>query len=122
LAGHQFVVLDLPLLFESKIFAKIVQKIIVVFCSQKIQIDRLGARDQLSIEDCLMRINAQLPLESKRKLATYVIDNNGPLEETKAQALRILTDLRSSKLHIVIRIGLLLFPILFICIAYKFLR
>jgi len=37
-----------------------------------------------------MRISAQMDIEEKKKLADYVIDNSGSIEETKRQVKEIL--------------------------------
>lgn len=42
-------------------------------------------RDNLSEEDALSRINAQMPIEEKKKRGTILIDNNGTIDELKQQ-------------------------------------
>ncbi|MEH7094676.1 dephospho-CoA kinase [Neobacillus vireti] len=83
------VVLDIPLLFESKLTA-MVEKTILVYVDSDIQLQRLVERNNLTHADAEARINSQMPLSEKIKLADAVINNNGTLEETKQQLLMIL--------------------------------
>ncbi|QQF64269.1 dephospho-CoA kinase [Bacillus halotolerans] len=85
-----FVVLDIPLLFESKL-ESLVDKIIVVSVTKEIQLERLTKRNQLTEEEALSRIRSQMPLEEKVSRADNVIDNSGTLEETKQQLEEILS-------------------------------
>ncbi|MEC1606353.1 dephospho-CoA kinase [Bacillus halotolerans] len=84
-----FVVLDIPLLFESKL-ESLVDKIIVVSVTKELQLERLTKRNQLTEEEALSRIRSQIPLEEKVSRADNVIDNSGTLEETKQQLEEIL--------------------------------
>ncbi|KUP29615.1 MULTISPECIES: dephospho-CoA kinase [Bacillus] len=85
-----FVVLDIPLLFESKL-ESLVDKIIVVSVTKELQLERLTKRNQLTVEEALSRIRSQMPLEEKVSRADNVIDNSGTLEETKQQLEEILS-------------------------------
>jgi dephospho-CoA kinase len=51
-------------------------------------------RGGLTREDAEARIAAQLPAAEKIRVATYVIDNDGPLGETEAQVDQLLAKLR----------------------------
>ncbi|MEK5232840.1 dephospho-CoA kinase [Lysinibacillus sp. FSL K6-0232] len=89
-AGYQHVVMDIPLLFESKL-QHFVDKIIVVSVSEEVQLQRLMERNQLSKEDALARIHSQLPMSVKEKGAHAVIYNNDTIEHTEEQLKKILT-------------------------------
>ncbi|MGG6433641.1 dephospho-CoA kinase [Anoxybacillus sp. D401a] len=78
------VVLDIPLLFESKL-EHLVDRILVVYVDEQTQLHRLCERNGFSVEEAWARMKAQMPLEEKRKKADAVIDNNGTIEETKRQ-------------------------------------
>jgi len=82
--GKKVVVLDIPLLFESKL-EHLVDRILVVYVDEQTQLHRLCERNGFSAEEAWARIKAQMPLEEKRKKADAVIDNNGTIEETKRQ-------------------------------------
>jgi dephospho-CoA kinase len=89
LAGEKVVVLDIPLLFESKL-TSMVEKTILVYVDRDIQLKRLMERNNLSLEDADARINSQMPLSDKISLADAVINNNGSINETKQQLVEIL--------------------------------
>lgn len=84
------VVLDIPLLFESKL-THMVDITLLVYVDQETQMKRLRMRNGYNEEEIKMRINSQLPLHEKRELSDYIIDNNGSIEETKKQ-LNMLLD------------------------------
>lgn len=86
--GAKTVVLDIPLLFESEL-THLVDKTIVVYVDDDVQLERLMKRNGFSKEEALARIQAQMPLREKVKKADAVIDNNGTIEETKQQLWQI---------------------------------
>lgn len=83
------IVLDIPLLYESKL-EHFVEKVIVVSTSRDTQLERILQRDQMSKEEALQRMNSQIDVAKKAELADAVIDNNGTLEETEQQLIHIL--------------------------------
>lgn len=87
--GYQTVVMDIPLLFESKL-THLVEKTLLVYVDEEVQLDRLMRRNDLSREDAMARISSQMPLREKVDLADEVIQNNGSIEETKEQLHTIL--------------------------------
>jgi len=87
--GEKVVILDIPLLFENKLNEK-VDKTILVYVTEDIQRKRLMERNQLTLEQAIKRIHAQMPLEEKRILADELIDNNGTMEAAAMQAKQIL--------------------------------
>jgi len=89
--GEKTVIMDIPLLFESKL-QHFVDKILVVTVSEEVQLQRLMERNQLTEEEAKARIQSQLPLSVKEKGADAVINNNGTLEETRIQLEQILKD------------------------------
>jgi len=86
------IIKDIPLLFEltRPIF---VDKVVVVSVSEQTQLRRLEEKG-MSREDAQSRIKSQLPLEEKIESADFVINNDGPLEETKKQVEEIYSLLR----------------------------
>lgn len=87
--GYQTVIMDIPLLFESKL-QSYVQKILVVSISKELQTQRLMDRNNLTAEEAAARIASQLDMKVKEQGADAVIDNSGTLEETENQLERIL--------------------------------
>jgi dephospho-CoA kinase len=90
-ADEKAVVLDIPLLFESKLTG-LVEKIIVVYVDEQTQLERLMKRNGFSEEEASSRIRSQMPLKDKVGLADAVIDNSGSIEESKQQLVKILTE------------------------------
>ncbi|WP_066258082.1 dephospho-CoA kinase [Neobacillus drentensis] len=87
--SEEVVVLDIPLLFESKL-TYMVDKTLLVYVNNETQLKRLIERNNLSEGDARARIRSQMPLSDKIKLADAVIDNNGSIADTKKQLLEIL--------------------------------
>lgn len=92
--GCEIAFYDIPLLFEKDL-ARDFDKTILVYCTPQEQLKRLVERDGLSEVEAHRRIAAQLPIDSKMKLADFVIFNNGGQAELKANTLAILKDLTS---------------------------
>jgi dephospho-CoA kinase len=90
-SGEETVFMDIPLLFESKL-TFMVDKTLLVYVDEEVQLQRLMNRNGLSETDALARINSQMPLADKKALADAVIDNNGDINETKRQVKSILSE------------------------------
>ncbi|MCY7755472.1 dephospho-CoA kinase [Bacillus haynesii] len=88
-AGERFVVLDIPLLYESGL-EHLTDKVIVVWVPLELQLERLMKRNQLNEDEALNRIHAQHSLDEKKKRADAVIDNSGSLKDTEAQLHQLL--------------------------------
>jgi dephospho-CoA kinase len=90
-AGAPLVVLDIPLLFETRktgtgTASRVgFDAIVVVWVPEAVQVERTVARDGCSRDDALRRVRAQMPLDEKRALADHVIDNSGSTAETERQ-------------------------------------
>ncbi|MDT2045226.1 MULTISPECIES: dephospho-CoA kinase [Bacillaceae] len=89
---YQLVVLDIPLLFESKL-TYLVDQVVVVHVNELVQLERLQKRNNLSKEDALARIKSQLPLTEKAKMADFIVNNNGSIAETKEQVIKLVSKL-----------------------------
>ena len=91
-------VIDAALMIESGGYKRF-DKLIVVWCRPDIQLNRLMLRDGLSEIEARKRIDAQMPQEEKKSYADFLIDTSGEKEETRAQTLDILRELRSLELY-----------------------
>jgi dephospho-CoA kinase len=80
----RLVVVEVPLLYESGLQAMF-DEVMVVYVPRDMQLARLRDREGLSPEQAEKRLNAQLPIEDKKKWADVVIDNSGTLEQTERQ-------------------------------------
>jgi dephospho-CoA kinase len=87
-------IIDAALMIESGSYKRF-DKIIVVWCEPKVQLERLIQRNNLSIEDAQKRINAQMPQEEKKRFADFLIDTTNGFDVTKTQVLEIFTKLNS---------------------------
>ncbi|UOR11957.1 dephospho-CoA kinase [Halobacillus amylolyticus] len=83
------VVLDIPLLFESKL-TDYADRTLVVYVDENTQLARLMERDQSSVEEAKQRISSQIPVRKKAEMADAVIDNTGTIEQSYAQLKSIL--------------------------------
>lgn len=81
-------VLDAPLLIEAGLRKK-VDLLIVVRNTRKKQIERLLKKDSYSKAEIIKRINSQMALSKKMRLADFIIDNRGSLENTRMQVKKI---------------------------------
>lgn len=90
-SGEETVFMDIPLLFESKL-TFMVDKTLLIYVDEQVQLQRLMNRNGLSETEALARINSQMPLVDKKALADAVIDNNGDINETKRQVKSILSE------------------------------
>jgi dephospho-CoA kinase len=85
------VVLDIPLLFEGRQSGRGSGAVmnfdatVCVWVRRDVQLARTVERDGCSEEEAERRIAAQLPIDEKREMADYVIDNSGSPAETRAQ-------------------------------------
>jgi dephospho-CoA kinase len=94
--GIALIVLDIPLLYESKL-THMVEKVVVVYCSPEQQLTRLMERNGFTEEEAKQRISAQMSVEEKKKRADYVIDNSGTLKETEAQVDELVETLLNKR-------------------------
>jgi dephospho-CoA kinase len=83
-ASKPVVVLDAPLLIEVGL-TSLVDKLIVVKISRKLQMERVSKRTGLARERISRIIKAQMSLADKVRLADFVIDNSGNIAATKKQ-------------------------------------
>lgn len=80
---------DIPLLFETNSASQF-DATIVVYCPEQIQIERLIKRDGINLQQAKLRLTNQMPIEEKRKLADYVVDNSGDLTNLFAEVDKLL--------------------------------
>jgi dephospho-CoA kinase len=94
-AGYDIVVYEVPLLFEGRLHDWL-RPVILVACSVAVQKQRLEQRDRLSAEEAQKHIAAQMSLEEKRRLADYVIENDGDLEDLERQVQAVLNQIKTT--------------------------
>lgn len=84
---------DIPLLIELNL-QYMFHKVLVVYIPREMQIDRLIKRDGLKRDEAIKIINAQLPIDEKKKYADYIIHNEQSLEETYRQVEDLWNELK----------------------------
>lgn len=82
--GVAVVVLDIPLLFEVG-WTELMDEIWVVYVDSSTQQARLVSRDRLTSDDARKRIDSQMSLVEKARLANTVIDNSRDFKHTTKQ-------------------------------------
>ncbi|WP_042223258.1 dephospho-CoA kinase [Oceanobacillus manasiensis] len=92
--GLPIVVLDIPLLFESKL-THLVDKTVVVSVKEEVQLERLMNRNNYTVEEATQRIQSQLSIIEKEEMADIVIDNNGTKQQTYEQLEQLLQQWKS---------------------------
>jgi len=102
-AAAPLVVLDIPLLFEGRRSgrgqaAKLpFDATVLAYCPEALQIERTVARDGCTRAEVERRMAAQLPIEEKRALADFVIDNSGSPAETERQVRELYAKLTDAE-------------------------
>jgi len=91
-AGKKAVIIDAPLLFESK-FNKKCDIIISVIAETSIRLERIINRDNLTLEQAVRRIENQKDDDFFASNSTFVIYNNGAIKDIKRQVADIYTNM-----------------------------
>jgi dephospho-CoA kinase len=86
-------VVDMPLMIETGSY-KYVHLVVVVAASPQLQLSRLQQRNALSPEDAQARMDAQMPIAAKAKLADVLISNEGSLQQLEQQVQQASARLR----------------------------
>jgi len=86
------IIFDAALLIESGAYRRM-DGVIVVWCRRQTQIDRLVKNCRLTPEEAMQRIEAQMPLDEKKRYASWVIDNDGELQAAISQTRGIYPQL-----------------------------
>ena len=92
-----YVILDAPLLFEEN-YVDECDLVVVVATDHQIQVQRLMKRNGYSQAEAEQRIDSQMPLAEKKRLADIVIDNNGSKEELKRQVAGLIDQMHNNRL------------------------
>ena len=72
-----YVLLGVPLLFETHLFDGVIQRSLLVDCSEQVQQERVMARSGLDAAQVAAIMAAQMSRAQRRLLADDVIDNSG---------------------------------------------
>lgn len=90
------VVVDAALMIETGSYRRF-DKLVVVYCDPDLQIERLMDRNNLTREQALARISAQMPSAEKLKYADYTIDTTNGFEDTRRQVESLYVNLQTHR-------------------------
>ena len=80
---------DIPLLTETGQASRF-DGVIVVYADEAVRLNRLISSRGLSESDAISRMKAQATDDERARIATWIIDNSGELNETEHQVDKIL--------------------------------
>ena len=80
-----YVIVVVPLLIETGAYRDLIQRVLVVDCSEELQVARAMQRSHLKESEVRAILAAQLPRAERLRGADDVIDNNGGIEALRQQ-------------------------------------
>lgn len=86
-AQNRIIIIEVPLLFEGG-YQGHFNRTITVFADRKSALSRLR-KSGVSRKDALLRLQNQMDIRSKKRLADYCINNSGTKRQTEAQVRKI---------------------------------
>ena len=90
---EDLVFLDIALLYEAN-FVDLVEKVVVVYVDEDVQLERLMMRNSLPKEEAIKRIESQMSPREKASLGDFVINNSYSKEDTFQKIDEILEKLK----------------------------
>ncbi len=87
-AGERVAFYDAALLIENRLH-EVLGGVLLVAAPPEVQLQRLMKRNGLTRAEAEARVASQMPLAEKRPFATWIIDNSGSLESTRAQVEKV---------------------------------
>ncbi len=85
-------IIDIPLFFESGDYD--CKMSMVVYTPKNIQLDRLINREGLDVEEAKRRIDAQIDIDEKKKMADWVVDNSLDLKHLQNEVEKFVDYIR----------------------------
>ena len=82
-------VIDIPLLFESDRYLKLINRSLVIDCDPAIQIQRACERSGLSVNEVEKIIATQTPRAQRNQLANDILSNNGSVDELRKKVTQL---------------------------------
>ena len=93
-SGEKLAVYDVPLLYERGM-EKMLAGVVVVWVPSHLQLARLMSRDKIDEAAAQKRLDSQWPLDQKRDLADWVIDNSGTIAQTTEYVNNLIGELKA---------------------------
>jgi dephospho-CoA kinase len=85
ITSNPYLIVEIPLLFESPTFQEIPDRIVVVDCDRDQQIDRIQKRDHSDLQTIETMLATQWAPQRRAMHADDYIHNRGSLDELKSQ-------------------------------------
>jgi dephospho-CoA kinase len=92
--GADGVVQDVPLLFENGLQG-LFSATVLVYARPETQLARLVEQRGVPVDRARAILAAQMPIDDKRALADYVVENDGPLADTRRHVEEVWASLRA---------------------------
>ena len=87
---EQVYFVDIPLFFEKKERYAEFKNVAVIYAPKELLLSRLMSRNGLSLNEAKARVELQVDIEQKRKMAKFVIDNSSDMENLKLELEKFL--------------------------------
>ena len=81
---------DIPLFFEKKERYAEFKNVAVIYAPKELLLSRLMSRNALNLEDAKARVELEMGIEEKRKMAKFVIDNSSDRENLELELEKFL--------------------------------
>ena len=81
---------DIPLFFEKKERYAEFKNVAVIYAPKELLLSRLMNRNALNLEAAKARVELQMDIEQKKKMAKFIIDNSGDRENLKLELEKFL--------------------------------
>jgi dephospho-CoA kinase len=85
--------IDIPLFYETKSYD--IPKVVVVYAPASTQIQRLTERDGINKYYAQKKLDNQMDIEEKKKLATFVIDNSSDIKHLQDEVEKLVAQIKS---------------------------
>jgi len=97
--NEQIAFYEVPLLFEKNMQEGF-DHTVCVGADRAVQIQRIQKRNTWSLEEIERRLESQLPLERKKDLADFYINNSSSLEDLKKSCVNLIGRLKSKEIKL----------------------
>ena len=81
---------DIPLFFEKKERYAEFKNVAVIYAPKELLLSRIMSRNALNLEDAIARVELQMDIEQKKKMANFLIDNSNDRENLKLELEKFL--------------------------------
>ena len=90
---EQVYFVDIPLFFEKKERYAEFKNVAVIYAPKELLLSRLMSRNGLSLEEAKARVELQMDIEQKKKMAKFVIDNSNDRENLQLELEKFLVQI-----------------------------